>query len=217
MTSATLRPYQDQVIHDLEDAVMAGYRRMLLVAPTGSGKTVIAGSLLKATERDFGHSLFIAHRRELIDQTCRRLRVEGIAASVILAGRDGQYDTMALTQVAGIQSLAARLRSRRVTSPMVDLFIIDEAHHARAASYRRLVDAYPDAIIVGLTATPCRGDGRGLGNLFETMVQCPPVSELIRQGHLVPTVSYTHPTAGPQGRQNLGLAGTGKKATSRSG
>ena len=188
-----LRAYQDQVIRELQDAVAAGYKRILLVAPTGSGKTVIAGSLIKATGRDYGHSLFIAHRRELIEQTSRRLRVEGIAASVILAGRDGQYDAMARTQVAGIQSLAARLRSRRVISPVVDLFIIDEAHHARADSYQRLVKDYPDAIIVGLTATPCRGDGRGLGNLFEVMVQCPPVRELIRQGHLVPTVSYTHP------------------------
>ncbi len=112
-----LRAYQDQVIRELQDAVAAGYKRILLVAPTGSGKTVIAGSLIKATGRDYGHSLFIAHRRELIEQTSRRLRVEGIAASVILAGRDGQYDAMARTQVAGIQSLAARLRSQSRDQP----------------------------------------------------------------------------------------------------
>ena len=68
--------------------------------------------------------------------------------------------------------------------------MIDEAHHARARTYRRIIDAYPEAVILGMTATPCRGDGRGLGNVFDCMVECPPVQELIDLGFLVPTKVY---------------------------
>ena len=205
--STDLRPYQLDVLARVREAATAGYNRILLVAATGAGKTVIGGSLIRDAERDFAHSLFIAHRRELIDQTSRRLRVEGVNASVILAGRDGQYDARARTQVAGIQSLGARLRSKRVSRPNVDLFIIDEAHHARARTYRQLVDAYPDAIIVGLTATPCRGDGRGLGKVFDVMIECPPVPELIRQGYLVPTVRYSHPSPDLKGVASSKITG----------
>lgn len=195
----SLRSYQHDVITKLQAAVANGARRVLLVAPTGSGKTVVAGVLIKAAERDFHRSLFIAHRRELIDQTHRRLKREGITASVILAGREGQYDALSRTQVAGIQSLIARIKSKRVSNPNADLLIIDEAHHSRAETYQKLMDAYPDAIIVGLTATPCRGDGRGLGKIFDEMVECPAIPELIRQGHLVPSVCYSHPTADLKG------------------
>jgi DNA repair protein RadD len=57
--------------------------------------------------------------------------------------------------------------------PLADLLIIDEAHHACAATYQKILKAYPNAIVLGLTATPCRGDGRGLGGIFETMIECP--------------------------------------------
>ncbi len=68
--------------------------------------------------------------------------------------------------------------------------VIDEAHHCRAKTYRKIIEAYPEAIILGMTATPCRGDGRGLGNIFDCMVECPPVQALIDLGFLVPTKVY---------------------------
>jgi superfamily II DNA or RNA helicase len=74
--------------------------------------------------------------------------------------------------------------------PAADLVIVDEAHHCRARTYQRLMQAYPGAVILGMTATPCRGDGRGLGDVFETIVECPPVAELIAGGYLVPTIVY---------------------------
>jgi superfamily II DNA or RNA helicase len=71
--------------------------------------------------------------------------------------------------------------------PLADLVVIDEAHHVRARSYRQILNAFPEAVILGATATPCRGDGRGLGNVFEVIVACPPVADLIAAGYLVPT------------------------------
>jgi DNA repair protein RadD len=78
--------------------------------------------------------------------------------------------------------------------PPADLLIIDEAHHCPAASYRAIVDGYPDATLLGLTATPCRGDGRGLGGIFETIIECPQVADLITQGYLVKTRVYAPTT-----------------------
>jgi superfamily II DNA or RNA helicase len=74
--------------------------------------------------------------------------------------------------------------------PPADLLIIDECHHCPAQTYRKIIDAYPDAIVLGLTATPCRGDGRGLGGIFETIIECPQVASLIQQGYLVKTRVY---------------------------
>jgi superfamily II DNA or RNA helicase len=67
---------------------------------------------------------------------------------------------------------------------------VDECHHAPANTYQAIIDGYPNAVLLGLTATPCRGDGRGLGGIFDTIVECPQVAELIRQGHLVKTRVY---------------------------
>ena len=75
---------------------------------------------------------------------------------------------MERVQVASIQTLWSRaIRSNSMQMPLADILIIDEAHHARAKTYQKIIDAYPDAVLIGLTATPCRGDGRGLGNIFD--------------------------------------------------
>jgi len=79
------------------------------------------------------------------------------------------------------------MRTGRMELPPADLLIIDEAHHCPANTYRKIIDAYPQAILIGLTATPCRGDGRGLGGIFELIVECPQVAELIEQKYLVRT------------------------------
>jgi DNA repair protein RadD len=85
---------------------------------------------------------------------------------------------------------ARAVRSRSIELPAADLVIVDEAHHSPAATYQRLLAAYPNATIIGLTATPCRGDGRGLGGTFELMIEGPPVVELIDGKYLVGTRVY---------------------------
>jgi DNA repair protein RadD len=129
--------------------------------------------------------VFIAHRRELIDQTSRKLQAIEVDHGIIQAG----YPTRpsASVQVASIQTLHARaLRSAKIELPPADLLFVDEAHHVRARTYARLIVAYPDAVVIGLTATPCRGDGRGLGNIFQALVEGPSVATLTRDGYLVP-------------------------------
>ena len=76
----------------------------------------------------------------------------------------------------------------RMELPPADILIIDECHHCPAQTYRKIIDAYPQAVLIGLTATPCRGDGRGLGGIFDVIVECPQVGELVdEQKYLVKT------------------------------
>jgi DNA repair protein RadD len=131
------------------------------------------------------HVLFLAHRRELIHQARNKLADFGVRAGLILAGHSP--DKMLGVQVASIQTLWSRCIRQDNDLPHADIVFVDEAHHARARTYRQIIDAYPDARIIGMTATPCRRDGRGLGNVFDAMVECPQVAELIRLGYLVRT------------------------------
>jgi DNA repair protein RadD len=180
-----LRPYQHSVISAL---TASEARRKLLVAPTGSGKTVIAAEVVRTATADGKRVLFLAHRRELIHQAKDKLAEFGIESGVILAGE--QPDPEAPVQVASIQTLWRR----RFNLPPADLVVVDEGHHCRARTYRSLIDRYPEATIIGLTATPCRADGRGLGNVFEAMVECPSVQALIDRNYLVPTKVFAPST-----------------------
>src|SRR5262244_1030181 len=186
--SAILRPYQTDITAEFERHVGRGDGSILLVAPTGSGKTVIASAIVAGTDR---RVLVVSHRREIVNQTCNKLTANGVYHGVIQAGDEKKLRPMAAVQVASIQTLHARaIRSSTMLMPLADLLIIDEAHHACAMTYKKIIDAYPNAIILGLTATPCRGDGRGLGGIFKTMIECPQVPDLIEQRYLVKSRVY---------------------------
>jgi superfamily II DNA or RNA helicase len=184
-----LRPYQIDVIGEYKQTIAAGQKRIILVAPTGAGKTVIAADIIKSSIAAWRRILVLAHRREIITQTCEKLNRFGISHGIILAGTPPR--PLEPVQIASVQTLFQRaIRTDRMLLPIAHLLVIDECHHCPAQSYRKIVDAYPDATLLGLTATPCRGDGRGLGGIFETIIECPQVPELIEQGYLVKTRVY---------------------------
>jgi len=184
----SLRPYQTDIAAEFERHVERGDRSILLVAPTGSGKTVIASAIIASATR---RALVVAHRREIVNQTSDKLTARGVAHGIIQAGDDDKLRPQARVQVASIQTLHARaIRSSTMLMPLADLLIIDEAHHACAMTYQKVIEAYPDAIVLGLTATPCRGDGRGLGGIFETLIECPQIPELIEGKYLVRSRIY---------------------------
>jgi superfamily II DNA or RNA helicase len=173
-----LRPYQVDALARLARALN---QRPILVAPTGSGKTLMAAEFVQRCDTP---TLWIAHRRELIHQAAASLRSLGLDCGLILAGetpRDAQV------QVASVQTLIRR------TPPEAGLVIVDEAHHARAETYSGILSHYADQAIVGLTATPFRLDGRGLGEIFGALVVAAYPDELIRDGYLVPLQTYSHP------------------------
>jgi DNA repair protein RadD len=155
----------------------------------GSGKTVIAGAIIREEVARGRRVLFLARRRELILQTSSKLYDFGVDHGVLLPGYPVRMHEP--VQVASIATIHARaIRSNKLGLPEADVVVIDEAHHARAKTYAKLLQAYPNAIVLGLTATPCRGDGRGLGNVFQVIVECPSVADLIDLKYLVPTKVY---------------------------
>jgi DNA repair protein RadD len=181
-----LRPYQLAAVESLRGQIREGKRRPVLVAPTGSGKTVIGSHMITLAADKGRRALFIAHRKELIDQTSRKLRAFGVEHGIIMAGYKPRPEMS--VQIASIQTLVRR------ELPPADLLLIDESHHATSATYRKVIDAYPDAITIGLTATAFRADGSGLGDVFDSHVQVATVQELTDSGFLVPARYWSHPS-----------------------
>lgn len=159
----------------------------MLVAPTGSGKTHVAAEMIRSALEKSRNVLFLAPRRELIYQTSERLDRSGIRYGVIMAGEPTSM--MARVQVASVNTLGARaIRRQRIWLPKADLVMVDEAHIGIGGECQKIIEHYKEAgsVVVGLTATPCRGDGRGLGAVYDALVLGPSVAELMTQGHLVP-------------------------------
>jgi DNA repair protein RadD len=178
-----LRPYQSTAILEARDALRI-HRRVLIVAPTGAGKTTIAAEIIRRAVERGGRVWFLAHRAELITQASARLDQFGINHGVIMAQhwRDRPHERV---QVASVQTLV----NRDVDVPPT-LIIIDEAHRATAASYQTVIDNSGSPKVIGLTATPIRGDGKGLASMFDAMVQCPPIRSLMDDSYLVPARAF---------------------------
>ncbi len=182
-----LRSYQDRAIDDLRSAYQSGANAPLLVLPTGGGKTCIIAAISANAAARGRHVLILVHRRELIHQTSSKLAWVGLDHGIIAAGIPPSDHAV---QIASVQTLARRL-SRLNWQPT--LIIIDEAHHATAGQWARILDHWPDAYRLGVTATPCRLDGCGLRGTFDTMVLGPSVADLIFTGYLSPARIYAPP------------------------
>lgn len=179
--STVLRPFQVAACKNVWLALEI-HRSVLLVAPTGSGKTVMGMALL-ARFRSEGHRvLVVAHRRELIQQTARKIRESSIGpdeVGIVMPGYPLEREKS--VQVASIQTLLAQ-----GFPPNIGLLLLDEAHHYPADDWQKVYGHYPLAKTLGLTATPCRSDGRALGDIFEHLIVAAKYSELIHDSYLVP-------------------------------
>ena len=178
----SLRDYQIEAVEQIEAAIAAG-QSPLYVLPTGGGKTIIAAAIVdRAVERG-QRVLILTHRREILLQTSSKL---GIAHGLLQSGMTLDLEPAAL--VASVQTIWARcIRTNKVPLPAADIIIVDECHHIRAKTWTGIIERYPEAAVIGLSATPCRGDGRGLGNNFDRLILGPQIPDLIAKGRLVPT------------------------------
>ena len=179
----TLRPYQNQLANDIRAAFGSGANRPLAVSPTGSGKTVLFSYITSQVLKRGSRVIIVAHRREILDQISATLKRVGVPHGFIQAGKSASTQP---AMVASIQTLARRLD----TIPAPDLVIIDEAHHSVSKSYVQMFAAWPTAKFIGVTATPERLDGKGLGAMFDRMVMGPSVQWLIDNGFLAQPVYY---------------------------
>lgn len=177
-----LRPYQQRAFDLLRASYASGKRAPLLQLPTGAGKTVVATAVSTSAIARGNRVLFGVGRTELLDQSERKVREAGVADfRVIQADRDdGSRDAMMT-----IASIPTLVTERWMDSlPKADLFIIDEAHHVMAETWGKLASAYSSAKLLGLTAFPQRGDGRGLVGMFDDLVVGATIRELVDLGHL---------------------------------
>lgn len=177
----SLRDYQDTSVRALRAAYAAGKKAPLLALPTGGGKTVIFSYVTHGAAARGKRVLIVAHRRELIRQASRKLSDVGVQHGIIAPGFTPTRD---MVQVASIQTLG----NRQVGE--FDLIVIDEAHHSVAGQWMKLIASQPRAKLLGVTATPERGDGRGLGisagGVFDDLVVGPSVRWLTDNGYLSP-------------------------------
>lgn len=182
-----LRGYQQQAIDDLRNAYRAGAKAPLLCLPTGGGKTIIFSAIAQSAVGRGRQVLILVHRRELLHQASRKLSDIGLDHGLIAAGIPATDHPV---RIASVQTLVRRL-------PTMDwqpsLIIIDEAHHASAGSWAVILDKWPDAFRLGVTATPCRLSGAGLGTAFDQLVLGPSVADLISAGFLSPARIYAPP------------------------
>ena len=172
-----LRSYQELAITQLRGA-LAQHSRALLVMPTGSGKTVVFSEICRLADNKSRKVLILVHRRELVKQASDKLTKAGVKHGIIAAGFKPSAHSV---QVASVQTLARRLRTVSIEP---DLIIIDECHHAVAGSWDKIIGHFSDAKIIGVTATPSRLDGRGLGSHFSTLISGPSVEQLTKLGFL---------------------------------
>lgn len=173
-----LRDYQELIVRCVRDHMVSGIRSVLIQAPTGSGKTALTAHMLNKAAAKGNRSWFIVHRRELIKQSVETFNIVGLEHGIISAGFDEQLECA--TQICSIQTLARRFH--KLSLP--NLVVWDECHHIAAKSWSKIRQALPESYHIGLTATPERLDGRGLGTWFEKMIQGPSVSRLIKEGWL---------------------------------
>lgn len=187
-----LRDYQEQAVNEIRDQIRNGHKKILLVLPTGAGKSHTMGDITyKAIEN--GHKILsLMHRRQLVTQLTKIFEECGINSSMIMSGEDSNLGCK--SQIATCQTYVRRLKIDSIENNpfFVDASIvfIDEAHHVLSNTYQKILSNYKDKIVIGVTATPILASGVGMGKYFDVIVNPIQIHELIDQKFLVPGVYY---------------------------
>ena len=185
-----LRPYQSEIVNNIRKVANTGVKRIVAVAPTGSGKTIIFCHIADQAAKKHNRVFILVHRQEILRQTLQKLAMFGLQPGVI---QSGQKMTANYIQVAMIQTLVNRARYLGAAQPK--LVIVDEFHHAVAPTYKKILHAFPNALSLGFTATPARTDGKGLDEMADAMVLGPTTASLVESGYLAIPVVLSSPMA----------------------
>lgn len=196
-----LRPYQLEAVGSIRSALAAGHRSVLFVLPTGGGKTVIFSHIAQQAAAKGNRICILVHRVELLEQASTSLAALGVRHGLIAAGRS--MDLSAPVQVASVATLARRLD--KLSPALFQLLVVDEAHHSNAGTWGKVLAHFHRARVLGVTATPCRCDGRGLGEWYSELILGPTAQELTDGGHLAPARVLAPPGVSLQGlRKRMG-------------
>ena len=193
MDKMKLRPYQQEA----RDAILGewdkGVGKTLLVLPTGCGKTIVFSKVAEDRVRAGDRVLILAHRGELLDQAADKIRTStGLVCATEKANQTAEGSWYRIT-IGSVQSLMRESRLQRFAPDYYKTIIIDEAHHTLSDSYQKILEHFNQAKVLGVTATPDRGDMRNLGKVFETLAYEYTLPKAIRDGYLCKIKALTIP------------------------
>lgn len=189
----TLRPYQQAARDAIHTEWDAGRARTLLVLPTGTGKTIVFASVAADQVRAGDRVLILAHRGELLEQAADKLQRSTGLVSAVEKAESTCLDSWFRVVVGSVQTLQRTARLERFPQDYFGTIIIDEAHHAITDGYRRILDYFSGAKVLGVTATPDRGDMRNLGEVFDSLAFEYKLTDAIKEGYLCKIMAQTIP------------------------
>lgn len=188
-----LRPYQQHARDRIHAEWDAGHTRTLLVLPTGTGKTIVFASVAADQVRAGDRVLILAHRGELLEQAADKLQRSTGLVSAVEKAESTCLDSWFRVVVGSVQTLQRTARLERFPQDYFGTIIIDEAHHAITDGYRRILDYFSGAKVLGVTATPDRGDMRNLGEVFDSLAFEYKLTDAIKEGYLCKIMAQTIP------------------------
>lgn len=188
-----LRPYQQEAKDAVFEQWDNGTRKTLLVLPTGCGKTIVFAKVTEDCVRKGDRVLILAHRGELLDQAADKLKKTTGLNSAVEKAEASCLGSWFRVVVGSVQTLMREKRLKQFPEDYFDTIIIDEAHHCISDSYQKVLQHFPDAHVLGVTATPDRGDMRNLGQYFESLAYEYTLPKAIKEGYLTPIKALTIP------------------------
>lgn len=188
-----LRPYQQQAKDAIFREWNQGHNKTLLVLPTGCGKTIVFAKVAEECVRHGDRVLIMAHRGELLEQASDKIAKTTGLGTVVEKAEQSCLGSWFRIVVGSVQSLQNDNRLKKFDSDYFDTIIVDEAHHVLSNSYQKVMEHFSGAKVLGVTATPDRGDMRNLGNFFESLAYEYTLPKAIKEGYLSPIKAMTIP------------------------
>lgn len=200
-----LRPYQQAGKEAVQIEWAKGIKRTLLVLPTGTGKTIVFSKVIEDGVRNGERVLVLAHRGELLDQAADKLSKSTGLGCAVEKAEESCLGSWYRVVVGSVQTMMREKRLSQFPPDYFDTIIVDEAHHCISDSYQRVLNHFDEAKVLGVTATPDRGDMRNLGTYFESLAYEYTLPKAIKSGYLSPIKAQTIPL-------KLDLTGVGQQA-----
>lgn len=188
-----LRPYQEEAKNAIFNEWQNDHKKTLLVLPTGCGKTIVFAKVTEDCVRQGKRVLILAHRGELLEQAADKIaKSTGLGCATEKAEETCMGSWFRIV-VGSVQTMMREKRLKRFDPEFFNTIIIDEAHHCISDSYQKVLQHFPNANVLGVTATPDRGDMKNLGQYFESLAYEYTLPKAIKEGYLSPIKALTIP------------------------